>query len=79
MEQTLDPFYSERSMTFLLEGVEELNEGKGVRKTMEELEAMEQTLNPFYSEKNMAFLLKGVEELNAGKGVEHELIEVDDK
>jgi DNA-damage-inducible protein J len=36
-----DPFYSEKNMQFLEEGIAALNAGKGVVKTMEELEAME--------------------------------------
>lgn len=36
-----DPFYSAENMKFLKEGIAELNAGKGVVKTMEELEAME--------------------------------------
>lgn len=35
-----DPFYSESNMKFLEEGIKALNEGKGVTKTMEELERM---------------------------------------
>lgn len=36
-----DPFYSEKNMEFLRQGIAELNAGRGVRKTMEELEALE--------------------------------------
>lgn len=38
---SIDPFYSESNMAFLREGVAELNAGKGIRKTMAELESME--------------------------------------
>ncbi len=38
---SVDPFYSERNLEFLKQGIEELNAGKGVHKTMAELEAME--------------------------------------
>jgi len=40
-EVSVDPFYSERNLEFLKQGIEELSAGKGVRKTMAELEAME--------------------------------------
>lgn len=36
-----DPFYSKSNVDFLKEGIAELNAGKGVEKTMEELESME--------------------------------------
>lgn len=36
-----DPFYSEANMAHLRQGIKELNEGKFVVKTMEELEKME--------------------------------------
>lgn len=39
-EPYLDPFYCEITKDELLEGVAELNAGKGVRVTMEELERM---------------------------------------
>ena len=40
-DASLDPFYSESNMAFLREGIEELNAGRGIHKTMAELEAME--------------------------------------
>lgn len=40
-DAAVDPFFSESNMAFLREGIEELNAGKGIRKTMAELEAME--------------------------------------
>lgn len=40
-EITADPFYSESNLAFLREGKAALDKGKGVRKTMAELEAME--------------------------------------
>lgn len=38
---SVDPFYSEGNMARIRRGIAELNAGKGVVKTMEELEAME--------------------------------------
>lgn len=35
-----DPFYSASNMDFLREGVKELNAGKGIHKTIAELESM---------------------------------------
>ena len=35
-----DPFYSEKNMEFIKESIKELDEGKVVVKTIEELEAM---------------------------------------
>lgn len=40
-EVSCDPFYSERNMMALRESIAQLNEGKVICKTMEELEAME--------------------------------------
>jgi len=40
-EACIDPFYSESNLEHLRRGVAELNAGKGIRKTMAELEAME--------------------------------------
>lgn len=40
-DAAVDPFFSESNMAFLREGIAELNAGKGIRKTMAELEAME--------------------------------------
>lgn len=40
-EASADPFYSESNLAFLREGIAELNAGKGIHKTMAELEAME--------------------------------------
>lgn len=40
-EVSIDPFYSECNLEHLRQGVAELNAGKGIRKTMAELEAME--------------------------------------
>ncbi len=40
-EVSLDPFFSESNLAYLREGIAELNAGKGIRKTMEELEIME--------------------------------------
>jgi len=37
----VDPFYSEKNMNALMESIRQLEEGKVVIKTMEELEAME--------------------------------------
>ena len=39
-EAYIDPFYSEADLADLLEGVAELDAGKGVRVTMEDLERM---------------------------------------
>lgn len=39
-EVSIDPFYSERNLAYLREGVAELEAGKGIRKTLEELESM---------------------------------------
>ena len=36
-----DPIYNESNLAFLRQGIAELNAGKGIRKTMEELEALE--------------------------------------
>ena len=38
---SIDPFYSESNMKAIDESIKQLEEGKVVRKTMEELEAME--------------------------------------
>ena len=40
-EVSLDPFYSESNMKAIQESVKQIEEGKVVVKTMEELEAME--------------------------------------
>ncbi len=40
-EVSVDPFFDEKNMEFLRRGIAELDAGKGVRKTMAELEAME--------------------------------------
>lgn len=40
-DAAVDPFFSESNMAYLREGIAELNAGKGIRKTMAELEAME--------------------------------------
>ncbi len=40
-EVSIDPFYGEKNMAFLKRGIAELDAGRGVRKTMAELEAME--------------------------------------
>lgn len=40
-DAAVDPFFSESNMAFLREGIAELNAGRGIRKTMAELEAME--------------------------------------
>lgn len=40
-EVSIDPFYSENNMKALKESIKQLEEGKVVEKTMEELEAME--------------------------------------
>lgn len=40
-DAAVDPFFTESNMAFLREGIAELNAGKGIRKTMAELEAME--------------------------------------
>jgi len=39
-EVSVDPFFSESNMTYLREGIAELDAGKGVHKTIEELERM---------------------------------------
>lgn len=39
-EASVDPLYSESNMAFLRKGIEELNAGKGVYVTLEELENM---------------------------------------
>ena len=39
-EVSVDPFYSESNLTYLREGIGELDAGKGVRRTIEELERM---------------------------------------
>ncbi len=38
---SIDPFYSERNMKAIDESIKQLEEGKVIRKTVEELEAME--------------------------------------
>ena len=38
---SIDPFYSESNMKAIKESIKQLEEGKVVRKTIEELEAME--------------------------------------
>ena len=38
---SIDPFYSERNMKAIEESIKQLEEGKVIRKTVEELEAME--------------------------------------
>lgn len=38
---SIDPFYSESNMKALMESIKQLEEGKVVEKTIEELEAME--------------------------------------
>ena len=40
-EVTADPFYSESNLLALDESIKELKEGKVIRKTLKELEAME--------------------------------------
>lgn len=40
-EASIDPFFSESNLAFLRAGIAELNSGKGVRKTLRELEEME--------------------------------------
>ena len=40
-EVSIDPFYSKSNMKVIAESIEQLEEGKVVRKTIEELEAME--------------------------------------
>ena len=40
-EVTADPFYSESNLQVLDESIKELKEGKVIRKTLKELEAME--------------------------------------
>ena len=40
-EVSIDPFYSESNMKAIDESIKQLKEGKVVRKTMKELEAME--------------------------------------
>ena len=40
-EVSVDPFFSDHNLSFLREGIAELNAGKGVRKTLKELEEME--------------------------------------
>lgn len=40
-EVSLDPFYSESNMKAIQESVKQIEDGKVVEKTMEELEAME--------------------------------------
>lgn len=40
-ELSADPFYSESNLAFLREGIEQLEQGEVVTKTMAELEAME--------------------------------------
>lgn len=39
-ELSADPFYSESNLAFLREGIDQLEQGKTVTKTLEELEAM---------------------------------------
>lgn len=41
IEASKDPFYSEENMKYLRESMKQLEEGRVVVKTMEELEAME--------------------------------------
>lgn len=40
-EVSYDPFYSESNIAHIMKGIEQLNSGKTVTKTMEELEEME--------------------------------------
>lgn len=40
-DASVDPFFSESNLAFLREGIAELDAGRGVHKTMADLEAME--------------------------------------
>ena len=39
-EVSVDPFYNEKNMEYLKQGLDQLSSGRVIRKTMEELEAM---------------------------------------
>lgn len=79
----MDPFYSKSNVAYIQKGIEELDAGKGILMSMEDLDAIVKAKtstvdgDPFYSKSNVAFLKQAIADLDAGKGVEHDLIEVD--